>query len=85
MKGLIDTVSISLNTPNKDRYHELVRSKFGDISFQAMLSFAKEATKYVPNVVMTTVETTLTKDEEEQCRKICGDLGAKYRIREWEN
>ena len=28
-KGLIDTISISLNTPNADRYHELVRSRFG--------------------------------------------------------
>ena len=37
MEGLIDTISISLNTPNADRYHELVRSKFGDKSFDAML------------------------------------------------
>ncbi|MDD3403756.1 MAG: TIGR04100 family radical SAM protein [Hespellia sp.] len=83
LKGLIDTVSISLNTPNKKRYHELVRSKFGDISYDAMLSFAKEAVQYVPNVVMTTVETTLTKDEEEECRRICKTLGVTYRIREW--
>ena len=55
-KGLIDTISISLNTPNADRYHELVRSRFGDQSFQAMLDFAKECTHYVPNVVMTTVQ-----------------------------
>ncbi len=83
MKGLIDTVSISLNTPNKERYHELVRSKFGDISYDAMLSFAKAAVEYVPNVVMTTVETTLTKEEEEACREICQSLGVIYRIREW--
>ena len=30
MEGLIDTVSISLNDPDKKRYNELVRSKFGD-------------------------------------------------------
>ena len=29
MKGLIDQVSISLNTPDPDRYLELTRSKFG--------------------------------------------------------
>lgn len=29
-KGVVDTVSISLNTPNADEYHELVRSQFGD-------------------------------------------------------
>lgn len=84
-EGLIDTVSISLNTPNAGRYHELVRSKFGDQSFDAMLTFARECTKYVPRVVMTTVSTTLTAEEEEQCRAICADIGAVYRIRPWED
>ncbi len=85
MEGLIDTVSISLNTPNSDRYHELVRSKFGDKSFDAMLDFARSSTKYVTNVVMTTVDTTITKEEEEECRRICDSIGAKYRIRPWED
>lgn len=85
MEGLIDTVSISLNTPNADRYHELVRSKFGDKSFDAMLEFARSSTKYVTNVVMTTVDTTITKEEEEECRRICDSIGAKYRIRPWED
>ena len=84
-KGLIDTISISLNTPNADRYHELVRSRFGDQSFQAMLDFARECTHYVPNVVMTTVDTTLTKEEEAQCKAICDSLGVTYRIRPWES
>lgn len=85
IEGLIDTVSISLNTPNADRYHELVRSKFGDKSFDAMLDFARSSTKYVTNVVMTTVDTTITKEEEEECRRICDSIGAKYRIRPWED
>lgn len=83
-KGLIDTVSISLNTPNADRYHELVRSKFGDKSFDAMLDFARACTKTVPKVIMSTVDTTLTKEEERECKAICNDIGAVYRIREWE-
>lgn len=85
LKGLIDTVSISLNTPNAQRYHELVRSRFGEKSFDAMLAFAKEATKYVPHVVLTTVDTTLTKEEEKQCQQICDSLGVTYRIRPWED
>ncbi len=82
--GLIDTVSISLNTPNPSRYLELVRPKFGEISFPSMLDFAKECTNYVPRVVMTTVSTTLTPQEEDQCRAICEKIGAIYRIRPWE-
>lgn len=84
-QGLIDTVSISLNTPNAERYHELVRSKFGDKSFGAMLEFAKSCVAYVPTVVMTTVETTISKEEEKECKRICDSIGAKYRIRSWEN
>ena len=85
LKGLIDTVSISLNTPNKERYYELTRSKFGIGSFDAMIDFAKEAVKYVPNVVMTTVETTITHEEEKECQAICDRLGVKYRIRPFED
>ncbi len=84
-EGLVDTVSISLNTPNPEKYHELVRCKFGIKSFDAMLTFAKNVRKYVPNVVMTTVDTTLTKEEEAQCAEICKELGVTYRIRPWED
>ena len=85
LKGLVDTISISLNTPNAEKYHELVRSKFGEQSFDALLTFAKNATQYVPNVVLSTVDTTLTKEEEAECQKICDRIGATYRIRPWED
>ena len=84
MEGLIDTISISLNNPHKDEYLALVRSKFGEQSFDEMLDFAKKCTKYIPNVVLTTVDTTISHEEEEECRKICESIGAKYRIRPWE-
>lgn len=84
LEGLIDTLSISLNTPNRERYYELTRSRFGIESFDAMLDFARGAVKYVPNVVMTTVATTITPEEEEECRRICEEIGVKYRIRAWE-
>jgi radical SAM enzyme (TIGR04100 family) len=85
MEGLIDTVSISLNTPNADKYHALVRSQFGEKAYDAMLAFAKDAKQYVPYVVLTTVATTLTPEEEDECRRICENLGVTYRIRPWED
>jgi radical SAM enzyme (TIGR04100 family) len=85
LEGLIDNVSISLNTPDPEKYLALVRPKFGPDSFQAMLEFARESRRYVPNVVMTTVATTLTAQEEEACRRICEELGVTYRIRPWED
>ena len=84
MEGLIDTVSISLNNPDPEKYQELVRSRFGEQAFSAMLSFAKEAKKYVPNVVLSTVDTTISKDEEARCAEICEELGVTYRIRAYE-
>ena len=84
-KGLVDTISISLNTPNEQKYNELVRSIFGDKSYRGMLDFVKEVKQYVPHVVLSTVDTILTKEEEAQCAKICEDLGVTYRIRPWED
>lgn len=85
MKGLIDTVSISLNNPDAKKYHELVRSKFGDVTFDAMINFAKECVQEGLKVVLTTVDTTITHEEEDECRKICDKIGAVYRIRPWED
>lgn len=85
LKGLVDTVSISLNNPDARRYNELVRSKFGEKSFDAMIEFAKECKKYVPDVIMSTVDTTISHEEEAECQKICDSIGATYRIRPWED
>ena len=84
-KGIIDVVSISLNTPNKEDYLKTVRPKFGEISFGSLLDFAKKCVAVVPKVILTTVETTITKEQEELCAKICKDIGATYRIRAWES
>ena len=84
LKGLIDMVSISLNTPNKEDYLKVVRPKFGVGSYDAMLNFAKDCTAYVPNVVMTVVDVVTSKEEQEQCRRICENIGARLRVRPFE-
>ncbi|MCR5272801.1 MAG: TIGR04100 family radical SAM protein [Lachnospiraceae bacterium] len=84
-KGLVDVISISLNTPDPVAYQAIVRSKFGDISFNEMLKFAGEVKNYVPKVILSTVDTTITHEQEDKCRKICEDLGVTYRIRAWES
>ena len=84
LKDLIDTVSISLNTPNQEDYLKVVRPKFGSGSYDAMLRFTKDCTAYVPNVVMTVVDVVTSKEEQEQCRKICENIGARLRVRPFE-
>ncbi len=85
LKGLIDTVSISLNATNKEEYYQVVRPKFGMESYDAMLSFTKDCTEYVPNVVMTVVDVVTSKEEQELCREICESVGATLRIRPYES
>ena len=85
LKGLIDTVSISLNATNKEDYFKIVRPKFGMESYDAMLKFTKDCTNYVPNVIMTVVDVVTTKEEQDLCRKICESVGATLRIRPYEN
>ena len=83
LAGVVDSVSISLNSPDAARYQQIVRSRYGEGAFGGMLDFAHEAAHYVPEVTLTTVETTLTPEEEDRCRAICDELGVRYRIREW--
>ena len=84
LKGLIDSVSISLNATNKEDYLRAVRPKFGIESYDAMLSFAKDCTSYVPEVVMTVVDVVTSKEEQELARKICESIGVTLRIRPYE-
>lgn len=81
LKGLIDSVSVSLNATNKEDYCDVVRPKFGVESFDAMLKFTKDCTEYVPEVMMTVVDVVTTKDEQEICREICESVGATFRVR----
>ena len=84
LAGLIDSVSISLNATNKEDYLGLVRPRFGIGSYDAMLSFAKDCTQYVPEVVMTVVDVVTSKEEQELSRKICESIGVTLRVRPYE-
>ena len=81
LAGKIDTLSISLNSSNPEIYEKTVRPVFKEKAFSAMLAFAQEAKKYVPKVILTTVATTITKEDEEEWTRLCERLGVTHRIR----
>ena len=83
--GLLDTVSISLNASNAERYLALTRSRFGIGSYEAMLTFAEHCKPYVPNVVLTVVEKVEDAEEIALCRKICAARGLTLRVRTYED
>lgn len=82
--GLLDTISISLNASNAERYLELTRSRFGLRSFEAMLAFAEHAKAYVPDVVLTVVDHVEDDGEIEKCRALCEERGLRLRVRAYE-
>lgn len=85
LKGLIDTVSVSLNATNAEDYLKVVRPKFGIGSYDAMLKFTKDCTAYVPRVMMTVVDVVTSPEDQEKSRAICESLGATLRIRPYES
>lgn len=81
--GIIDTISISLNASNAEKYLELTRNKYGLASYDAMISFAKDCQKYVPNVVMTVVDV-IGEEEVAACQQVCEENGLFLRVRPYE-
>lgn len=84
-KGVLDTISISMNASNKERYLELTRSSFGMPSYGAMLQFAQHCKQYVPNVVLTVVDHVEDDAEITACRAICQERGLTLRVRAYED
>jgi len=89
--GILDTVSISLNASNAERYLELTRAEYGIKSFEAMLKFARDCQKHVPNVVLTIVEPEKIDQNSDaageiaRCRRICAERDLTLRIRTYED
>lgn len=80
MKGMIDVVSISLNTFDPRQYSELVGLETS--YFDEMIDFAKKSKPYVDKVVMTIV--SIDEVDIERARKITEEeIGAEFRVREF--
>ncbi len=78
MKGLIDVVSISLNTFDPKQYSKLVGLETS--YFDEMIDFAKKSKQYVEKIVMTIV--SIDEVDVERARKISEEeIGAEFRVR----
>jgi len=83
--GCVDAMSISLNAATGWEYYALCRPKFGPGSWEAMLAFAAEVKKYVPDVVMTVVGTPdFTPEKRQACEAVCARIGVPLRVRTYE-
>ena len=83
MAGLIDTVSISLNTPDAESYNALCKPVFGMKAYDALIDFGRRCALVIDNVFFTVVRGPLNDEEIELCRKRIEKTGAKLRVREY--
>lgn len=80
LKGLIDVVSISLNTFNPEQYGKLMGLNAS--YFSEMINFAKSSKQFVDKVVMSIV--SVDEVDLNRSRKIAEEeIGAEFRVREY--
>jgi TatD DNase family protein len=80
LKGLIDTVSVSLNGANAKDYAKWCPNKYGEAAYDEVKKFIQEARHHIPEVIASVV--TVPGLDEALCRKIVEEeLGAIFRAR----
>lgn len=77
----MDTINISLNETDAEKYDKICHSVYGKEAFDIMLDFAKGCVKAGGNVVLSVVDC-IGQEEIDKARKIAQSIGAKLRVRE---
>jgi TatD DNase family protein len=78
LKGLVDSISISLDAHDEETYNRVCRPAFKN-AFQGIIDFIRVAKEFIPGVQLTVV--TLPEVNVEKCKKIAEDLGVGLRVR----
>ena len=83
-KGLIDSVSISLNSDNENEYNEICKPSI-DNAYDSMKEFAKACVNAGMDVSMSVVTgfDNIHNINVDSCEKIAANLGAKFRNRKF--
>ena len=84
LKGLVDTVSISLNAPDAEAYDKVTRPSFKDVNcFEEMLKFAQQVKQFVPNTVLTVVDV-IGEEAIAKSQAVADSVGIELRVRKYE-
>lgn len=81
-QGVMDTVNVSLNTCDAEKYDAECHSIFGKAAFDALIRYAVDCKKYVPDVVFSVVDV-IPPEDIERCRQIAQDNGIRFRVRRY--
>ena len=80
LRGLCDSISISLNAPDAESYQRFCRPEYGERSYAAVLDFISDCNEVVPEIILTVVDL-LSPGEIEKCREIARQRGVPLKIR----
>jgi TatD DNase family protein len=78
LKGIVDSISISLDAHDEATYNRICRPLFKN-AFNEVIRFIKQAKEVIPEVQVTLVEFEGV--DTEKCRKLSDSLGVKIRLR----
>lgn len=81
LKGLIDSISISLNAENAERYVKLCNPQFKNGTYDEIKRFVIEAKKHIPEVKVTVVDIPSEIDMKECERVAKEELGVSLKKR----
>jgi TatD family-associated radical SAM protein len=83
LNGVIDCVSVSLNTANAKEYVKVCHPDFDEAAFDGLIDFAKKAKSFVPSVMFSVVRGSIPDEDIEVCKKIAEQNGIPLKIREY--
>lgn len=78
--AVIDVISVSLNAGTKDEYMKVTRPKY-DNAFEAMQKFTADCVKNGSSEVVMSVVDVIPEEQITASREIAEKLGAKLRVR----
>lgn len=76
----IDTVNVSLNATDAEKYDGICHSIYGKRGFDVMLDFAKKCVMRGADVVLSVVDI-IGEEEIEKAQAIADSIGARLRVR----
>ena len=81
LEGLIDAVSISMNEADAESFERLCHPRFGLQSYDAMLRYIEDVKQYVPDVAVSVVSGSISRESLEKCRAKAEEMGVRFKIR----
>lgn len=80
LSEIFDSISVSLNEPDSEKYDKITRNIYNGKAFDAMLKFTAECVKYCKDVRMTVVDV-ISPEDIEKSRTVCESTGARFKVR----